>query len=77
MGETGICFDNAVAEAFFATLKREMYYRQTWPTRAEARRAVIRWIETWFNPRRLHATNGFRSPEQKESDWYRQDRNAA
>ena len=77
MGETGICFDNAVAEAFFASLKREMYYRQAWATRAEARRAVIRWIETWFNPRRLHTTNGFRSPEQKEADWYRQDRKAA
>ena len=77
MGATGICFDNAVAEAFFATLKREMYYRQSWPTRAEARRAVIRWIETWFNPRRLHTTNGFRSPAQKEHDWYLQHRNAA
>ena len=52
-----------------------MYYRQTWATRAEARRAVIRWIETWFNPRRLHTTNGFRSPAHKEADWYRQDRN--
>jgi len=76
-GATGVCWDNAVAEAFFATLKREMYYRQSWPTRADARRAVIRWIETWFNPRRLHTTNGFRSPAQKEADWYRQDRNAA
>lgn len=76
-GATGVCWDNAVAEAFFATLKREMYYRQSWPTRADARRAVIRWIEAWFNPRRLHTTNGFRSPEQKEADWYRQGRNAA
>jgi transposase InsO family protein len=76
-GATGVCWDNAVAEAFFATLKREMYYRQSWPTRTEARRAVIRWIETWFNPRRLHTTNGFRSPAQKEADWYNQHRNAA
>ncbi len=70
MGATGICWDNAVAEAFFATLKKELYYRRAWATRPEARRAVIRWIEGWYNPHRMHSTNGYLSPTQKENRYY-------
>jgi putative transposase len=77
MGATGVCWANAVAEAVFSTLKRELYYKQAWPTRADARRAIIRWIEGWFNPKRMHATNNYLSPIQAEDAWYRHNRKAA
>lgn len=71
MGATGVCWDNAAAESFFGTLKRELANKRTWPTRADARRDLIRWIEGWFNPHRLHSTLGYRSPIETETDWYR------
>lgn len=71
MGATGVCWDNAEAESFFGTLKRELAHNSTWPTRADARRDLIRWIEGWFNPRRLHSTLGYHSPIETETDWYR------
>jgi transposase InsO family protein len=78
MGATGVCWDNAAAESFFGTLKRELAHRQRWQTRADARGAVIRWIEGWFNPRRLHSSLNYRSPIDVENDWYRrQDGTAA
>jgi transposase InsO family protein len=77
MGATGVCWDNSVAESFFATLKKEMYYRQTWATRPDARRAVIRWIEGWYNPYRMHSTNGYQSPNQKEQPHRNQGKQAA
>ncbi|MEA3216770.1 MAG: putative transposase [Acidimicrobiia bacterium] len=79
MGATGVCWDNAAAESFFGTLKRELAHRQRWATRADARRAVIRWIEGWFNPRRLHSSLNYRAPIDVENNWYRrrQDGTAA
>ncbi len=71
MGATGVCFDNAAAESFFASLKRELAHRRRWATRAEARHAVIRWIEGWFNSRRLHSTLSYSSPIDYEDNWYR------
>lgn len=71
MGATGVCWDNAVVESFFGSLKRELAHRNRWPGRPEARRDLIRWIEGWFNPRRLHSTLGYRSPIETETDWYR------
>lgn len=62
MGRTGVCFDNAMAESFFATLKTEFYHRSTWPTRAQARTAVARWIEVVYNRRRRHSSIGYKSP---------------
>jgi transposase InsO family protein len=67
MGATGICFDNAAAEAFFATLKRELVHRRRFATRAEARRQIIRWIEGWYNARRLHSTLDYLTPNEKET----------
>jgi putative transposase len=78
MGATGVCWDNAAAESFFGSLKRELAHRQRWATRAEARRAVIRWIEGWFNSRRLHSSLNYCTPIETETNWYRrQDSNAA
>ena len=62
VGRTGVCWDNAAAESFFATLKNEMYYRQRFPTRARARFAVAEYIEVFYNRQRLHSTLGYRTP---------------
>jgi putative transposase len=62
LGRTGVCWDNAAAESFFAALKNEMYYRQSFPTRAQARFAVAEYIEVFYNRRRLHSTLGYRTP---------------
>ena len=56
------CWDNAVAESFFASLKLECIYRQAFPTRRHARRAVFDYIEVFFNRRRLHSALGYQSP---------------
>jgi putative transposase len=61
------CWDNAVAESFFATLKTELVYRNAWPTRAAARNAVFEFIEVFYNRRRLHSSLGYRSPVEYES----------
>ena len=70
MGATGICFDNSPAEAFFATLKRELVHRRRFATRAEARREIIRWIEGWYNARRLHSSIAYLTPNEKEATWH-------
>jgi putative transposase len=68
LGRTGVCWDNAAAESFFAALKNEMYYRQTWPTRARARFAVAEYIEVFYNRRRLHSTLSYRTPLEALTD---------
>jgi transposase InsO family protein len=67
MGATGICFDHSPSEAFFASLKRELVHRRRFATRADARRAIIRWIEGWYNARRLHSTLNYLTPNEKET----------
>jgi len=62
MGTVADCFDNAVAESFFATLKCEVLYRRSWPRRQDAQLALFTFIEAWYNPRRRHSTLGFLSP---------------
>jgi len=66
MGSVGDCYDNAASEAFHASIKKERIYRQSWPTRAEARAAVFEYIEGWYNPRRRHSTLGYLSPAEYE-----------
>ncbi len=61
-GRTGVCWDNAAAESFFAALKNEMYHRQAFPDRARARFAVAGYIEVFYNRVRLHSTLGYRTP---------------
>jgi transposase InsO family protein len=67
VGRKGECWDNAVAESFFATIKRELIDTRAWPTRAGLRRAVFEYIEGWYNTRRLHSTLGYLSPAQYEA----------
>ena len=62
MGRTGVCWDNAAAESFFATLKNEMYYRYRFPTRNRARFAVPEYIEVFYNRKRMHSSIGYRTP---------------
>lgn len=62
VGRTGVCWDNAVAESFFASLKKEMYHRQSFPTRRRARAAVAEYIGVIYNRRRRHSTIGNRIP---------------
>jgi transposase InsO family protein len=64
-GRTGQCWDNALAESFFASLKGELADTQLWPTRALARQAVVEYIG-WYNGTRLHSTLGYRSPAEYE-----------
>jgi putative transposase len=66
MGYTGICWDNAMAESFFATVKTEFYYRRIWPPRAGATTAVGAWIEDRYNRRRRHSSIGQISPVEFE-----------
>ena len=67
LGRKATCWDNAVAESFFATIKREMIDRRPWPTIAGLRRAVFDWIEGWYNTRRLHSSLGYLSPARYEA----------
>ena len=62
MGSVGDCFDNAMAESFFATLECELLDRTTLSTHAEARAALFEFIEGWYNTRRRHSALGYRSP---------------
>ena len=56
------CWDNAVAESFFSTLKLDLLYRHSWPTRAAARSAIFEYIEVFYNRERRHSTLGNLSP---------------
>jgi putative transposase len=72
MSRTGDCWDNAVAESFFATLETELIARHigtaAWATRREAQSAIFAYIATWYNTRRRHSTLGYRSPLRYEQE---------
>ena len=65
-GRTGQCWDNALAESFFASLKGECLDQLPWPTRAAARRATVEYI-AWYNGTRLHSALGYRTPDEFET----------
>ena len=71
VGRTGVGWDNAAAESFFAALKNECYHRQHFPTRARARFAVADYIEVFCNRQRLHSTLGYRTPAEALTDHHR------
>lgn len=68
MSKKGDCWDNAVAESFFATLEIELIREADWPTRAAARQAIFEYIETWYNRERRHSSLGYCSPMQYEAE---------
>lgn len=66
MGSVGDAYDNALCEAFFATLECELLDRRRFRSQAEARMAVFAFIEGWYNPRRRHSALGYLSPVEYE-----------
>ena len=66
MGSVGDCYDNAMAESFFATLETELIDRSAWATTSEAKAAVFEYIEVFYNRIRRHSSLGNLSPEQYE-----------
>ena len=66
MGWVGVCWDNAMAESFWATLKTEYYYRRAFTTRDQVYTGVATWIEDFYNRRRIHTSLGGRSPIEYE-----------
>ena len=69
VGRTGVCFDNAAAESFNATVKVERVNRTVYPTREHARKDVARYIELRYNTRRLHSALGYRTPREAYSEY--------
>src|SRR3954454_3618325 len=67
MGSKGCAYDNAVAESFFATLKKELVHRRSWPTRRELISEVFEFVEGFYNTTRRHSTLGYLSPAQFET----------
>lgn len=70
MSRVGNCWDNAVAESFFSTLKKELVHRQPWRSRIELRAALFDYIECFYNRKRLHSAIGYRAPATAEADYH-------
>jgi putative transposase len=73
MGSVGDSFDNALAENFFSTLKVERVYRTTYRTREEAELDLVRFIDGWYNPRRIQRELGWLSPDEYEEAYYHRE----
>ncbi len=67
MSSTGHCYDNAITESFFATLKTELVYDERYRTRNEARRSIFKYIEMFYNRNRIHSALGGLSPDKYEN----------
>ncbi|MEJ7759455.1 MAG: integrase core domain-containing protein [Gemmatimonadaceae bacterium] len=68
MSRAGDCWDNAVVESFFATLKTELVSDAQWQTRHQATKSVVEFIEVWYNRKRRHQTLGYRTPAEYERE---------
>lgn len=69
VGRTGICYDNALAESFFAALKNELVNRTVYPTREHAHRDIAKYIELRYNANRLHSALGYRTPQEVRDEY--------
>ncbi|WP_414640437.1 integrase core domain-containing protein [Amycolatopsis sp.] len=69
VGRTGICYDNAMAESFFAALKNERVHRTEYPTREHARNYIAHYIEMHCNSRRLHSGLGYKTPREAHIEY--------
>jgi transposase InsO family protein len=67
MSRAGDCYDNAVVESFWSTLKRELVHHADYATRAQATAAIFEWVECWYNRKRRHSAPGYLSPEEFEA----------
>jgi putative transposase len=70
MSRRGNCWDNAVAESFFGTMKTELIHLQNFATREDAKTTIVEWIEVFYNRQRLHSTLNYCSPVQFEQDYW-------
>lgn len=70
MGRVGQCWDNAMAESFFASLKNELVYRTVFPTQEKARRAVAEYIEVFYNRTRIHSSLGYKTPAEAAAQYH-------
>jgi len=70
MSRKGDCFDNAVAESFFSTLKTERIFFSNYKTREEAKRSIVEYVEMFYNSNRLHSYLGYVSPREFEKMWH-------
>jgi len=68
-GRTGICYDNAGAESFWATLKKELIHLHPWDTLGRLRGAIFDYIEAYYNRKRIHSKNGYLTPEEYELEF--------
>jgi transposase InsO family protein len=66
MSRKGNCYDNAFAESFFATLKKELIYRKHYKTKEQAKKEIFEYIEVWYNRNRIHSSIGYMTPVQFE-----------
>jgi putative transposase len=66
LGRTGICYDNAVSESFFATYKKELIHTRPWPSVKYLKKETFDWIETYYNTQRRHSTLGYLTPREYE-----------
>lgn len=71
MGNTGVCWDNALAESFFGVLKNEMVHHEQFATRAAAKAAIFDYIEVFYNRQRIHSGLGYRTPQQAEDEYWK------
>ncbi|MCK9223257.1 MAG: IS3 family transposase [Limnochordia bacterium] len=71
MSAKGDCYDNACAESFFATIKKELIHRRRFSTRSEATLAVVNYVVCWYNPHRIHSLLGDMSPQGYEQNYYK------
>ena len=69
VGRTGQCWDNALAESFFASLKNERVHRMVYPTRKKAKADIAKWIELFYNHRRIHSALGYRTPHEVRAEY--------
>ena len=76
MSAKGDCYDNAVAESFFHTLKTELVHHQNFQTKQEAKEKIEAYID-YYNRTRLHSYNGYISPMEKECRWWQAHREHA
>lgn len=70
MSRKGNCWDNAVAESFFGSLKTQLIHHCSFQNSVEAEQALFHYIEIYYNRQRKHSTNGYKSPTQYELEWW-------
>lgn len=73
MSRKGNCWDNAVAESFFKSLKVEWVYKHNYGLRSQAELSIFQWIETWYNRKRIHSTLGYKTIEEFQIEMFNQN----